>query len=75
MNTNMIGHNGNPEVWRDDMSCQDLMSAILRLADVPFAMEALHLGYIQFFGDSYRNSLFAQIVRRKLHEVTGREAA
>ncbi len=73
--TNMIGHNGCPEDWRDDETCEDLMKAILRLKDDAFIMEAAHLGYIQFFGDSYRHSDFAQVVRREIYNATGREAA
>lgn len=73
--SNMIGHNGCPEEWRDDESCEDLMKAILRLKDTPYAMEACHIGYVQFFGDSYRNSDFAQMVRQTIYQATGREVA
>ena len=75
MNTPHIGHNGCPDDWRDDESCQDLMTGLLRLKEEPFAMEACHLGYIQFFGRSYQDSDFASIVRRMIYEQTGRETA
>jgi hypothetical protein len=70
-----LGHNGCPEDWRDDESCEDLMKALLKLKDDPFVMEACHLGYIHFFGDSYRRSDFAQLVRREIFLANGREAA
>jgi hypothetical protein len=68
-----IGHNQCPQDWRDDESCADLMTSLLKLQDDPFSMEAAHLGYLQFFGDSYRNSEFASLMRRKIYEATGRE--
>jgi hypothetical protein len=61
MTTSLMGHNGCPDDWRDDGSCQDLMTALLKLKDEPFSMEACHLGYIQFFGRSYQNSDFARL--------------
>jgi hypothetical protein len=75
MTSSVIGHNRCPNDWRDDETCEDLMKAILRLKDTPFAMEACHLGYIQFFGGSYQNSNFAKVVRREIYNATGREAA
>lgn len=71
--TSTIGHNKCPEDWRDDLSCEDLMKSLMALKDNPFIMEACHLGYLQFFGDSYRNSGFAQVVRREIYDATGRE--
>lgn len=70
-----IGHNKCPDEWHDDKSCEDLMKALLKLKDEPFIMEACHLGYIQFFGDSYRNSDFANVVRQEIYNATGREVA
>jgi hypothetical protein len=72
-NARGIGHNQCPEDWRDDASCAELMTSLLNLQDQPFLMEAAHLGYLQVFGDSYRNSDFASLVRRKIYDATGRE--
>lgn len=71
---NMIGHNKCPDNWYDDESCEDLMKSLLKLKGDPFIMEACHLGYIQFFGESYKKSDFASLVRREIYNSTGREA-
>lgn len=69
------GHNSRPEEWHDDERCEDLMKSILRHKEDPFAMEACHIMYTQFFGASYTDSDFANLVRREIYTRTGREAA
>ena len=45
------------------------------LAKDAFILEAIHLRLIQQFGDSYRGSESAEMMRREIYEKSGREAA
>lgn len=40
-----------------------------------FLLEAVHIRLLQQFGDSYRNSETAEMIRREIYQKTGREAA
>lgn len=68
-----LGHNNPPDKWTDDEFCEDLMRSILKLREDPFLMEACHIGYIHFFGDSYVKSDFAKLVRKEICDRSGRE--